>query len=36
LEVLKESASSKIHTQKVATAMAEKRIADIAKVKATY
>lgn len=36
LEVLKTSASSKIHTQKVATQMAEKRIADIAKVKSTY
>ncbi len=36
LEVLKASASSKTHTQKVATQMAEKRIADIAKVSATY
>lgn len=36
LEVLKASATRKIHTQLVATEMAEKRISDMAKVKSTY
>ncbi|MFN4082117.1 MAG: Glu/Leu/Phe/Val family dehydrogenase [Bacteroidia bacterium] len=36
LEVLKTSAQTKVHSQKVATQLAEKRIADIAKVRATY
>lgn len=36
LEILKASDASKTHTQKVAIQMAEKRIADIAKVSSTY
>lgn len=36
LEILKVSASEKIHTQKVAMNLAEKRISDISKLKSTY
>ncbi len=36
LEILKVSADEKIHTQKAAINLAEKRIKDIAKVRATY
>jgi leucine dehydrogenase len=36
LDVLRASADRKVHSQKVATEMAEKRIADIQRVKSTY
>ena len=36
LEVLKTSASKNVHSQKVATELAEKRINDILRVQSTY